>query len=169
MAQTWLNPDGLYIKYGVTKTTPNLAGEYRNNGKLREIELTISLSSLTEVEVVQSDQVFVPSGARLVEVEILTHTAAATGTAIDLGLVRTDRTTAIDADGLLIAFVTASMGTAGETSVIRRDVTIPTGLAGTGALLGTTTSNVGYITASRTDATAFTAGLITVRIRYYMP
>lgn len=161
--------DGLLRKYGTEKATANKAGEYTTTGHLREIELKVTLSALTETETVQSDQVWVPSGARIVEVDILTETAAATGTAIDVGLIRNDRSTEIDYDGLLAAFVTASMDAAGERSVIKRAVTIPTGLAGTGALIGTTTSNPGYITASRTDSTAFTAGVVYITVRYYMP
>lgn len=169
MAQTWMDPDGLYHKFGVTKATANIGGEYRNTGRLRDIEFKIDLTALTQSETILSDQVFLPSGARIQEVDILTQTAAATGTAIDLGLTRTDRTTEIDFDGLLAAAPTSVMNSAGERSIYRVAVTVPTGLTGTGALIGTTTSNVGYVSCSRTDGTAFTAGVIIVTIRYYMP
>lgn len=169
MAQTWMDGDGLYHKYGVTKTVADKGGEYRTNGQLREVQFKITLADLTQSEVVQSDQVFIPSGARIVEVDVLTHTAAATGTAIDMGLIRTDRTTEIDYDGLLVTFPIAAMNLAGEHTILKQAVTIPTTIAGTGALIGTTTSNVGYVTCSMTDATSFTAGIIYVTIRYYMP
>jgi len=165
----YLDNTGLYRKYGTEKTVANLAGEYKNYGLLREVELKIDLTKLTQSEVIQSDQIWLPKGARIVEVEVLAQTAAATGTAIDVGLTRDDRSTEIDFDGLLAAFVTASMNTAGERSIIRKDVTVPTGLAGTGALIGTTLANTGYISASQTDATNFTAGVIILTIRYYMP
>ena len=165
----YLDSDGLYRKYGTEKATANRGGEYRRNGRLREIELTINLASLTQAEVIQSDQVFFPAGARIVKTTVSTNIAAATGTAIDVGLVKTDRTTEIDFDGILAAFITASMNTVGEQSVLQKDVTIPTGLAGTGALHSIPTTFVGYITASMTDATAFTAGQITITIQYYMP
>lgn len=162
MVQTWLNGDGLYQKFGVTKTTPNVGGEYRTNGQLREIELKIDLTALTEAELVVSDQVFVPR-ERIFEVEVRTHTAAATGVAIDLGLIRSDRTTEIDYDGLLAAFPTASMNAAGEKTILSDNTTYD------GALIGTTLTNPGYITCSRTTSTAFTAGLIYVTIRWYAP
>jgi hypothetical protein len=61
------------------------------------------------------------------------------------------------------------MNAAGETTVLKLADTEPTTLVGTGALIGTTTSNVGYVTCSRTTATAFTAGIVEVCINYYIP
>lgn len=160
---SWMNDDGLYLKYGTEKATANIGGEYRTNTSLREVELKITLTDLTATETILSDQVFIPAGARIQEVEVVTHTAAATGTAIDLGLIRTDRTTELDYDGLLAACPTASMNAAGEKTIFSDNTTYD------GALVGTTLANTGYVSASRTDATAFTAGVIYVKIRYYMP
>lgn len=164
MVQSWLDNAGLYQKYGVDKTTVGKGGEYRNNGHFREIEVKIDLATLTEAETVLDDNIFIPAGVRISEIKVVTQTAAATGVAIDLGLIRTDRTTEIDYNGLLTAFVTASMDAANETTII----TVP-GAALGGALVGTTTANVGYLTCSRTTATAFTAGTIIVTIKYYRP
>lgn len=166
---SWMNTDGLYLKYGTTKATPNLAGEYRTGQLLREVELKITLADLTQTETIQSDQVFIPTGARIQEVELLTITAGATGTAIDVGLTRTDRTTEIDYDGLLAAAPIANHNSAGERTIFTAITTVPASATGTGALIGTTTSNVGYISASRTDATAYTAGVVLVKIRYFIP
>jgi len=165
----YTSPDGLVQKYGVLKTVPNLAGEYRTVGQMREVQLKINLADLTQSEAIQTYQTFMPAGARIAEVEVLTHTAAATGTAIDLGLVRTDGTTEIDFDGFLAAAPIAVMNSAGERTVYTAITTVPATQTGTGALIGTTLANVGYITCSMTDATAFTAGIIYVTIRYYVP
>lgn len=159
----WDNNDGVRIKFGTEQATPSLAGEYRNNSALREVEFIIDLANLTETEVVQDDNIMIPAGVRIAEIKVVTTTAAATGVAIDLGLVRLDRTTEIDYNGFLAAFVTASMDAAGETT------TLVVGSSTVGALVGTTTANVGYVTASRTTATAFTAGRIVVTIKYYRP
>lgn len=164
MVQAWLDNGGLYQKYGVDQTTSGTGGEYRNNSHEREIEFTINLANLTEAETVLDDNVFMPAGMRISEVKVRTVTAAATGVSIDLGLVRTDRTTEIDYNGLLTAFLTASMDAANETTTM----TIPATNLG-GALVGTTTANVGHFTCSRTTATAFTAGVIIVTIKYYRP
>lgn len=167
---TWKNADNLFLKFGTDKATATKAGEYRNDGQLREVEITIELDDLTETETIQADTVFIPSGVRIQEVEVITKTAAATGTAIDVGLIRSsDRTTAIDVDGLLAAFPTAQMNAAGERTIFTAASTVPASQTGTGALIGTTTSNVGHISASRTDSTAFTAGVVVIKVRYYKP
>lgn len=166
---TWLNSDGLYLKYGTTKATAHTGGEYRNVGQLREVEVKITLSDLTQTETVQDDTVFIPAGVRIQEVELITQTAGATGTAIDVGLIRTDRTTEIDYDGLLAAAPIANHNSAGERTIFTAITTVPASATGTGALIGTTTANVGYISASRTDATAYTAGVVFVKIRYFTP
>lgn len=159
----YLDNAGLYRKYGTEKTVTNNVGEYKTFGALREVELKIDLTTLTQTETIQSDVLTLPAGVRIQEIEIVTHTAAATGVAIDLGLIRTDRTTELDYDGLLAAFPTASMNAAGEKTIITDNTTYD------GALVGTTLANIGYITCSATTATAFTAGVIYVRIRYYRP
>lgn len=162
----YLDKDGLYRQYGPDKATPNIAGEYRTVGAMREISFKLDLTALTEAEVVLSDTTFFPK-MRIQEVEVTTITAGATGVAFDIGLVRTDRTTEIDFNGLVAAFPVAQASVAGERVTLQQEVTVPVSMVGTGALIGTTTTNSGYITASRTTATAFTAGLVLVTIRYY--
>lgn len=165
----WTDGDGLIRKFGVTKTTPNLAGEYRTNGQQRQVQLKINLADLTQGEVIQSYQTFMPAGARISSVEVWTHTAAATGTAIDLGLVKTDGTTEVDFNGFLAAMPTAAMDLAGERTTYTAATTVPASATGTGALIGTTLAFTGYITCSMTDSTSFTAGVIYVNINYYVP
>lgn len=161
---TWLNNDNLYRKFGTTQATPQTGGEYRLDGPEHMIEVKLTLADLTQTETIQSDTVFFPKNARISKVEVVTHTAAATGTAIDVGLIRaSDRSTEIDHDGFLAAFPTASMNVAGETTILYEATTY------NGDLIGTTNADhVGHISASMTDATSFTAGVIYVRIYYYM-
>jgi len=167
---SWLNADSLFLKFGTDKTTANKGGEYRNNEKYRTIEFLIDLTTLTETETPLSDTTFMPAGARIQDVVVTTQTVGATGVAIDLGLVRTDRTTEIDFNGLLAAFPVAQTSTAGERYIMQTEQTVPLTGVGTGALVGATVGvNPGYITCSRTTATAFTAGVIHVQIHYYMP
>lgn len=160
----WLNSDGLYLKYGTERATPSIGGENIVDGQMREITVEIDLTTLTATETILADNIFFPAGARVAEVKVVTHTAAATGTAIDLGLIAvSNRSTEVDYDGFLAAFPTASMNAAGETT------TLVVGSTYAGALIGATNATVGHISASRTDATAFTAGVIYVTIRYYFP
>lgn len=164
MVQAWLDNAGLYQKYGVDQTTSGTGGEYRNNGKERQIEFSLNLVTLTEAETIVDDNIFFPSGVKITQVEILVETAAATGVAIDVGLVRTDRTTEIDFNGILAAFVTATM-------TVGNKVTLVKGGTQAGALVGSgvATTNVGQITASRTTATAFTTGLVKITVFYERP
>lgn len=162
----YLDNTGLYRKYGTDKATTATGGEYRNDGLLREIEFKIDLTTLTETETPLDDNVFFPK-MRVQEVEVITTTAAATGVAIDVGLIQTNRTTEIDFNGFLAAFPTAQMDLAGERTIFTSATTVPASATGTGALIGTSTSTVGYVSASRTTATAFTAGVVLVKIRYY--
>lgn len=163
MVHSWTNSDGLYLKYGPDKATAKKGGEFKTESNLRTVEFKVTLADLTESETVLDDTIFLPAGARIQEVETVTHTAAATGVAIDLGLIKTDRSTEIDYDGLLAAAPIANMNAAGEKNIYSDNTTYD------GALVGTTLAYTGYVTCSRTTSTAFTAGVVYVKIRYYMP
>ncbi len=162
MANTWLNNDGLYVKFGTAQADPNNGGEYRKDGALHEIEVKIDLTDVGSSSTIVSDTVFFPKNARIEEVEIVTHTAATSSGAatLDIGLIQADRSTAIDADGFVAALAKTSVDAAGEKTVLR------VGSTGAGALIGTTNSTSGYIVANYGTA-AFTAGVIYVRIRWY--
>lgn len=159
MVQSWMDNTGLYQKYGVSRTTPTKAGSYRTVGELREVECVIDLTELTETETPISDVVFFPVGMKIEQIEIFVDTAAATGVAVDIGLVKSDRSTEIDFDGLVEAITTATL-------VAGAKLTLVSGDSFAGNLVGGTTADVGYITASRTTSTAFTTGQIRVRIKY---
>lgn len=167
---SWMNSDGLYIKYGSNEgVSTSKSGAFEcSEGGVQVVELTLDLTKLTTTNTVFNDVVFIPRYAYITYVETVAVVGAATGTAINVGLINRDRSTEIDYDGLLAAAPTANMNTAGETSRYQQAVTVPASLTGVGALVGTemTTSGGGYITAARTDATAFTAGIIKVRIAY---
>lgn len=160
----YMDNTGLWVKYGTEQTVATRGGEYVTNAALRQIEFTVDLTQLTETETPLSDIVFFPAGMKIQEVEIYCETAAATGAGIDVGLVRTDRTTEMDFDGIIAAVATASL-TVGSKQILTK------GSTGVGAYItnGTSTPFVGYVSASRTTATAFTAGLLKIRIRYERP
>lgn len=161
---SYLNADKLLLKFGTEKATATTTGEYHNYGQFHEVEMKLTLSALTQTESIQADVTTLPAGARISEIKVVTHTAAATGVAIDLGLIKSaDRTTEVDYDGLLAAFPTASMDAAGETTILTAGSTY------VGAKVGTTLAFTSLISCSATTATAFTAGVIYVTIKYYMP
>lgn len=160
---SYFDGDGLLRKYGTEKATANIAGEYRYDGPVHCIEAKITLSALAATPTIVSDVLSFPKGAIVEEIEITTRTAATGATAtLNLGLIRNDRTTEIDYDGFLAAFPLASMDAAGEKTSVK------VGSTGAGALFGNATANTGYLTADY-DTAAFTAGVIFVRIYYFMP
>lgn len=160
---SWFNPDGLLLKFGTEKATSTTGGEYHNVGQLHEVELKVSLTSVGSTATILNDVYLIPKNARIVEVEILTETGATSGgaTTLDVGLIATNRSTEIDFNGLVAAFAKASYDAAGEKN------TITLGSTGAGALIGTTTASPGYLCANWNTA-AFTAGVLYIKVRYYM-
>lgn len=170
MVQSWMNSDSLYLKYGPDKATAATSGEYVMTGAMHEVEVNITLANLTQTETILDDNIFLPAGVRIQEVELLTTTAGTVGTAIDVGLIKaTDRTTEVDYDGLLAAAPIAIFNLAGERTIFTAATTVPASATGTGALIGTTLAFTSMISASMTDATSFTGGIVRMKIRYYKP
>ena len=152
----YLDNSGLFIKIGPEVAVPSTGGEYKTYAELREIELSLNLTSYAfgATNYIVNDNLFFPSGVRIQEVETVTDVATTGASAtFDLGLMRTDRTTVTNATAFLTA--TASGVAAGNKVVVT-----------TGGLIGTTTANVNYITV-RVNAANFTAGTVKIRIRYY--
>lgn len=167
MATTWLNPDGLYIKYGPSEATATTGGEYETDGpfRLTEVEISdITVLTTTAGATILADNVMIPKGARIESVQIINKTAVTTGStsALNVGLVREDRSTELDFDGLIAALDSAAFNAAGET------VTLTPGSTGAGALIGTTLANAGLFVADW-DTAVFTAGAVYIRVRWYVP
>jgi len=155
---TWMNNDGLYLKYGVQKTTANTGGDYKSFGDTREVEFDITMAGLTTSAVIQNDTIFFPAGMTIESVQTEVITTAAGGTSLSIGTVKTDRSTAISTTTFLSAAPIADHTTAGQ----RKDYTV--GVTGVGGGVGTTISEPAYITALA--AGTYSAGKVRVRIRY---
>lgn len=170
----YTNADGLIQKYGTSEAKSlNQGGFLCTYGPYSMAVLNLDLTQLTASEVIQNDVLTIPSGALIEYVEIATIIAAADGTDIDVGLINIDRNTATaisaasttaDSDGLLDAFVTATMGTAGEVTRLYGTTTIPASISTGGARLGDTLTDGCLITASA--AGTYTAGKVQLRIAY---
>lgn len=159
---SWLNKDGLYLKYGTEKATTNKGGEFHNDGPLHCLEVKIDLTTLTSSATIVSDAIFFPKNARIEEIHVIADTAATSGgsATLDIGLQQTDRSTEIDYNGFVAALAKTAIDASGE----KNKITV--GSTGAGALIGTTNSTVGYLTANYNTA-SFTAGVVFVRIFYY--
>lgn len=163
MANTWLNDDGLYVKFGTAQADLNNGGEYHNDGPHHVIEVKLDLTKVTvgNGSYIVSDTIFFPKNARIEQVDLFVETGATGSTAtLNLGLIKSDRSTEIDFNGFAAAVAQSALATAGDK------VRLNVGSTGAGALIGTKTTNSGYICADY-DTAAFTAGVVIVRIYYY--
>lgn len=157
----WKNADGLYLEFGTTKPAVDVAGEYKTYGDFREINIRLDLTTLTSTPAIISQNLKFPTGMRIARIDVISDVAAVgSGATIDLGLQAEDRSTEIDYNGLLAAVALTSFDTVGET------VSYSVGVSGAGALMGTSTSSVGYLTANYNTA-AITAGALDIRIFLY--
>lgn len=165
MANTWMNSDGLYLKTGTSEAALSTAGEYELDGTYHVVEVTIhDMTALGTAAAIQDDVTFIPKNARIEKLELVTETACTSGgsATLNVGLIRRDRSTELDYDGLISAGALATFNAAGET------VTYTAGTTAAGALVGTTLSNSGYLTADY-DTAAFTAGKVVIRVFYRFP
>lgn len=165
----------IHQKYGTAEAVSTAdAGAFCTYGPDIVYEWDFDLDDLTETEAVMSDVCVIPDNSLITRVEVQSLVTAATGTAIDIGLVHTSRNTSdseftADPNGIWEAFITAELAV-GELTVGYRGpdglATIPDSNVGStpGALIGTVTTAPTLLTCSRTDSTAFTAGRVLVRI-----
>lgn len=167
MVNAWMNNDGLYIKYGLSEGVTANGGQILDRGPYRMVELTLTgtaiVSSSASGAGIVHDTVVIPKNARIDKVEVVATTlmdSAGGNAVLNIGLIKLDRTTEIDFDGLVAALPEASMDPAGDYQ------TIDVNHAKKGALIGTTTAFKGLLTADY-DTEAFTAGVIKVRVFYY--
>lgn len=158
---TWLNSDGLFIRYGADEGTTKKTGEFEDSGYWggdHFVESDILYTDLNAfgTDTILSDTVVIPNGARITKAEIYVVTAFTSGgsATLEFGTIRTDRSTTYDADGFVAATAVASL-TAGAT------------IAGSGALVNTTLANDGLLTATVRTAN-FTAGRARLRVFWSM-
>lgn len=166
MANTYLDGDGLYRKYGTTKAVATTAGEYKTFGPLREIELKIDLTTLTSSSVIMNDQTFFPKSVYVEEVilEVMVAATSAGSPTLDVGLVQTsDRSTGIT-NFTNTGFIAAEV-LSGVLDTIGKKITYTAGTSKAGAGIALAPAQVGHITARANTAT-FTAGNVSVKIRY---
>jgi hypothetical protein len=167
----WMNEDGLYVKFG-TELGKSLvdAGDIKSFDGESVLTIELNLAELTTTETILSDVVWLPKNAQINWVKSVAEVVGATGTSIDVGLIREDRTTEHDYDGLLAAFpLSGNYDGLGDTVTFYENATVPASVTGTGALVGTilaTTSNRYYVSASYAAGSAFTAGRLRLSVGY---
>lgn len=168
MANTWLNSDGLYVKFGTSEATVGAGGEFEDHFAMKTV-IEVLVPDLTKISAtlggtILDDNITVPKGARIEEIQVEVETAATSGgsATFDFGLIRTDRVTELDFNGFVAAAAVATLDTAGKR------LTLINGTTAFGALIGTTLANPGYLVVNSNTA-VFTAGALRLRVFYYMP
>lgn len=167
----YLNADGLWIKVDGEEGITQKGGHYAEVGSTPGLaELVIDFGDVTASPAIPGAStrgalgIQIPGGVRITEVELITETAVTSGgsATLDVGLIRYDRSTELDYDGLVAALALASFNAAGETVVLR------VGSTSAGALIGTTLANPGIMTVNYATA-SLTAGKVKIRVKWYKP
>lgn len=156
----WTNADGLTVFFA-GELREYQGGEYPGAGANRTIEIEVDALALTTTPTAFGEPwIIVPRNSVIESVEVISETALASGTSIDIGLIRLDNTTELDYDGLVDGLVIANLNVNGEKNVITAGATY------SGILLGTETAYPGYLTVTETGD--FTAGRLVIRVNLYV-
>lgn len=167
---SWMNKDGLYIKYGTEEADVAKGGSFNFIGGTHYVEAEISdFTKLgTSAEIIGAEDggdprgIMIPKGAFIEKVELV-MTAAATSDGsptLDIGLLKaSDRSTELDDDGLTAAVALTAIEVTGDIVEFIQDST------GHGALIGTTLAENGLLCVSR-NVTTYNAGAAKVRVYY---
>lgn len=159
----FVNADGLPEFLGVGESYSGNGGEYRTLGGQRQIE--IDIPDMTKIPTgtgfILDDTVYVPKGAFIEQVTLVTKIAVTSGgsATLNVGTIGIDRSSAQTTNGFLAAVTLASITAVGTTIVYR------IGSTGVGAYVGTALAANGLFVANWGTA-AFTAGAIALRIDY---
>ncbi len=163
---TWLNNDGLRVKFGADSVKTALVGEYTTDGPRRFLEVEISAGRLPAFSAgaitIADNYCRIPSGVIIEEVEVLVTTAfTSSGAAtLNVGMVDTDGTSNADIDAFVAAATIAELTPLG----LINDGVSPADGSGRGVKL----TSPKLITLSVGTAN-YTAGVGTVRIYYSVP
>lgn len=160
---TWLNPDGLELKYGLDKVEAGLVGEFHYDGPVRCIEIDFDYTDLPVVadnSVLIGDNYTLPIGALVERVEIQNYTdfdSAGDAMTLNVGWINTDRTNGVDVDAFVVAATQTELN-AGGTNV--------TGWVGAEVGATATPLTVAKLLTWEVDVAAATAGKGVIRIYY---
>lgn len=180
MANTWMNADGLFVKFGTAEGDVAPSGEILKYGDRGELEMVIDYTEMLSataaiVGSVGSPGAFgpvLPKGVTIEQVEFFVETAfTSSGTigsaTVVLGtFLASDRTTADSATALSTTALTGTalgLATAGTKTIVN------VGSTGAGAYIGTViAANAVINVRNSTHATnPFTAGKLKVRVTYF--
>lgn len=165
--QTWINADGLFVRFGTDEQVVSRTGEYEDTyGPEQVQEVGFSFSDLGLVagtQIVLNTTSPLRKGSRIQEVILIAETAQVGGTSISVGLVQDDFTTVISQTGIVNAEVLANLNANGKQNTYNVSA-----LGNGGNLIGTTLSLDGFYTVTANTSVP-TAGQYLLVVRYYLP
>lgn len=156
---TWDNADGLHVRFGNDETVARTGGEKMKpfDGE-RQWVFDLTATDITDTTAVIMQEVLLPDNLFIDQARFDVTTAfdSASDTAtLTIGLIRKDRTTALDADGIDVAILETSLAVAGDQVICD------------GALINTQLSNPGLLLI-KYGTEAFTAGVGRLTITGHM-
>lgn len=164
---TWINDDGLVIRFGVEEAVLRNIGAYRTHGPRRFVEVIVDPANRFFPEQddgfdeeILNDQFAIPAGAFIESVEIMTYEDF-TGTGVlSVGLTAQDRalTGATHDDDALVDEASVANLNAGGTNVA----------AWVGSLVGETLDEARLLT-WKVDTADLAGGKATIRVRWSVP
>lgn len=179
---TWLNSDGLYIKYGPEEAEVNIGGEYRTASVgLHEVEFSLGYTEFDSAtpsipHTADGLGIIIPKGAKIKNIEFITTTAfTSSGTVgsstLSVGFKKaSDRSTELDHDALTTSSATATVL---KLTTVGASVVVDGAATGAGAYLTsqTTMSENGIVVLCNTAHASHphTAGAVKIIIRYFFP
>lgn len=172
VAGSWLDNDGKFRQYGVSKAVPEVGGDFLSYGETRIFEVNISLAALTVLPLAQTYTTFFPASNTQLFVEqvvVDVEVGAVGGTSVSVGtgfmtpgtLTTPPAITTISNTAFVNALVTASINTPGQKLILTN------GSTSAGGYIGTTSADQthkNYVTALAVGT--YSAGQIKVRIFY---
>lgn len=161
---TWINQDGLEIKYGTDRAEKSPIGEHKFDGPRRLVELRFDYTMLPTFvaddagEAVISEGFALPVGATIESVEVFAYTdfdSAGDAFIMNIGTIDLDRSSNGDHDSLVDAITQAEFATGG------------TNVAGwVGVLIGGAALTTAKLLTWEVNGATATAGEGVIRIYY---
>ncbi len=117
---TWINNDGLEVKFGTDEAAKRNLGEYNQLGPVHITELMVKVSELPALATttIISEAHKLPSGAKIEYVEFVspstTFASALTTATLDIGIIDLDGTSNADDTALVAAATEAELSAGGK-------------------------------------------------------
>jgi len=173
----WTNNDNLRVKFGTEEATLTTGGDFNMGGTpLNVAELKVLGNTVTSVagtipgRSLGTEGILIPKGVILASVELFAEaavTSAGGSATLDIGLKKVDDTQ-LDYDGLVVSLDVDSATDGTGLGTIGNRIFLTQGSTANGALLGTITTDAGYLCLNYAGE-AITGGVIVIRVSYYRP